>query len=136
MERYYGRKPRKELTSYLNNNKRKPNNNRKNQKPNTNETNNNNNQIRRSSRMRSNNPILIFGNPLPHRQIQGTSLRKLTTNPTSLRRNEYGRNERGVKEESDDTVITKVTAVKTRNCVNPKTQPSTINALTFEVNLL
>ena len=36
--------------------------------PNTNERNNNknNNQIRRSSRMRSNHPIVRFGNPLTH----------------------------------------------------------------------
>ena len=35
--------------------------------PNTSETNSNNNQpIRRSSRLRTNNPIVRFGNPLTH----------------------------------------------------------------------
>ena len=33
---------------------------------NTNETNTNNNHIRRSSKLRSNNPIVSFGNPLTH----------------------------------------------------------------------
>ena len=34
--------------------------------PNTNELDNNNQQNRRSSRLRSNNPIIRFGNPLTH----------------------------------------------------------------------
>ena len=34
--------------------------------PNTNELDNKNQQFRRSSRLRSNNPIIRFGNPLTH----------------------------------------------------------------------
>ena len=59
--------------------------------PNTNETNNNNNnnQIRRSSKIRSNNPIVRFGNPLTHYYLQGTPLRISTTKqPTDTNRSE------------------------------------------------
>ena len=58
--------------------------------PNTFETNNNNNnQIRRSSRIRSNNPLVTFGNPLKHSYSQETSLGKSTSKPTGHSRTEH-----------------------------------------------
>ena len=57
--------------------------------PNTIETNNNiDNQIRRSSRSRSNNPIVTFGNPLKRSYSQETTLGKSTSKPTGHSRTE------------------------------------------------
>ena len=48
--------------------------------PNTNESDNNNQQIIGFSTLRSNNPILRFGNPLTHYRLQETPLTRSTRN--------------------------------------------------------
>ena len=54
--------------------------------PNTNELDTNNQQIRRSSRLRSNNPIIRFGNPLTHKRLHETPLNKSPDRKVSERR--------------------------------------------------
>ena len=58
---------------------------------NTGKINSNNNQpIRRSSRLRTNNPIVRFGNPLTHKRLQETPLTKSTRSSPSHRVNKKG----------------------------------------------